>query len=56
MEEWVGAKWHRAITRVAEPERTEHQVTLEAMRHSIALLYRARAELVAELVKAVAVP
>ena len=41
MEEWVGAKWHRAITRVAEPERTEHQVTLEAMRHSIALLYRA---------------
>ena len=41
MEEWIGQKWHRAITRVAEPERTEQQVTLEEMRRSIALLYRA---------------
>ena len=41
MEEWVGARWHRAITRVAEPDRSELQVTLEDMRRSIALLYRA---------------
>ena len=34
MEEWIGQKWHRIITRVAEPERTEQQVTLEEMRRS----------------------
>lgn len=41
MEEWIGQWWHRAITKVAEPERTEVQVTLGDMRRSIALLYRA---------------
>ena len=41
MEEWIGQWWHRAITSVAEPARTEGQVSLEEMRRSIALLYRA---------------
>lgn len=41
MEEWIGQKWHRIITRVAEPDRSDVQVTLEDMRRSIALLYRA---------------
>ena len=41
MEEWIGQWWHRAVTRVAEPDRAHVQVTLEEMRRSIALLYRA---------------
>ena len=41
MEEWIGQWWHRAVTRVAEPDHSEVQVTLEEMRRSIALLYRA---------------
>lgn len=41
MEEWIGQWWHRAVTRVAEPDRSDVQVTLEEMRRSIALLYRA---------------
>ena len=41
MEEWIGQWWHRIVTKAAEPERTEVQVTLDEMRRSIALLYRA---------------
>ncbi|MEO7104766.1 MAG: VWA domain-containing protein, partial [Rhodoferax sp.] len=41
MEEWIGQWWHRIVTKAAEPERTEVRVTLEEMRRSIALLYRA---------------
>ncbi len=41
MEEWIGQWWHRAVTRVAEPDRSDVLVTLEEMRRSIALLYRA---------------
>lgn len=41
MEEWIGQWWHRAVTRVAEPDRSAVQATLEEMRRSIALLYRA---------------
>lgn len=41
MEEWIGQWWHRAITQVAQPDRTGVQVNLDDMRRSIALLYRA---------------
>ena len=41
MEEWIGQWWHRAVMRVAEPDRTDVRVTLDEMRRSIALLYRA---------------
>ena len=41
MEEWIGQWWHRIVTKAAEPVRTEVQVTLDEMRRSIALLYRA---------------
>ena len=41
MEEWIGQWWHRAVTRAAEPDRAHVQVTLDEMRRSIALLYRA---------------
>ena len=41
MEEWIGQWWHRIVTKAAEPERTDVQVTLDEMRRSIALLYRA---------------
>ncbi len=41
MEEWIGQWWHRIVTKAAEPERAEVQVTLDEMRRSIALLYRA---------------
>ncbi|NMM80278.1 VWA domain-containing protein [Acidovorax sp. SRB_14] len=41
MEEWMGQWWHRAVTRLAEPDRAAVQVTLEEMRRSLALLYRA---------------
>jgi len=41
MEEWIGQWWHRIVTRAAEPDRTEVQVSLDEMRRSIALLYRA---------------
>ena len=41
MEEWIGQWWHRAVMRVAEPDRADVRVTLDEMRRSIALLYRA---------------
>ena len=41
MEEWSGQWWHRAVMRVAEPDRADVRVTLDEMRRSIALLYRA---------------
>lgn len=41
MEEWVGQWWHRAVVHVAAPDRAEVRVTLDEMRRSIALLYRA---------------
>ena len=41
MEEWIGQWWHRAITHLAEPQRTHVQVALKDMQRSISLLYRA---------------
>ncbi|MDD2711689.1 MAG: VWA domain-containing protein [Simplicispira sp.] len=41
MEEWIGQWWHRAVVRIAQPDRTDVRVTLDEMRRSIALLYRA---------------
>ena len=41
MEEWIGQWWHRAITHLAEPQRTEAQVALQDMQRSITLLFRA---------------
>ncbi len=40
MEEWIGQWWHRAITHLAEPQRTHVQVALKDMQRSISLLYR----------------
>lgn len=41
MEEWIGQWWHRAVVRAAQPDRDAVRVTLDEMRRSIALLYRA---------------
>jgi nitric oxide reductase NorD protein len=41
MEEWIGQWWHRAITHLAQPQRSHVQVELKDMQRSISLLYRA---------------
>ena len=41
MEEWVGAQWHRWITRVAEQGHPEAAVSLDEMQRPLALLFRA---------------
>ncbi|MDT7838695.1 nitric oxide reductase activation protein NorD [Aquabacterium sp. OR-4] len=41
MEEWIGALWHRAITRAAEPRHAAAVVTLAEMRPLLGLLLRA---------------
>ena len=45
MEEWVGAQWHRWITRMAEQGHPEAAVSLDEMRRPLALLFRAAGEI-----------
>ena len=40
MEEWIGLKWHRLVTRLAEPERAGG-VALAELRRSVELLLHA---------------
>ncbi|MBH3873609.1 nitric oxide reductase activation protein NorD, partial [Pseudomonas aeruginosa] len=41
LEEWVGAHWHRFITRHASGEFEAARVTLESMRRPLGMLFRA---------------
>ncbi|WP_303902268.1 nitric oxide reductase activation protein NorD [Thiohalomonas denitrificans] len=41
MEEWVGKKWHRWITSTAEQDHAQAAVTLEEIRVTLAVLFRA---------------
>ncbi len=41
LEEWVGAHWHRFITRLASGEFEAARVTLESMRRPLGMLFRA---------------
>ncbi len=41
MEEWVGKQWHRWVTNVAEHEHAEAAVSLEEVRVTLAVLFRA---------------
>ncbi len=41
LEEWVGAHWHRFITRHASGEFEAARVTLESMRRTLGMLFRA---------------
>ena len=41
MEEWVGERWHRLITRVADPSFAEAAVPLEDVTRAVELLFRA---------------
>ncbi|MFD1709383.1 VWA domain-containing protein [Ottowia sp. GY511] len=41
MEEWVGERWHRLITRAADASHTDAAVTLEQVTRSVQLLFRA---------------
>ena len=41
MEEWVGAKWHKLVTRLADDNFWAAHVSLDEMRREIGLLFRA---------------
>ena len=41
LEEWVGAHWHRFITRHASGEFEAARVTLESMRRPLGMLFQA---------------
>ena len=41
MEEWVGERWHRLITRAADASHADAAVTLEQVTRSVQLLFRA---------------
>ena len=41
MEEWIGERWHRLITRAADRSFAAQAVTLEAMQRPVGLLFRA---------------
>jgi nitric oxide reductase NorD protein len=41
MEEWIGERWHRFITRAADRSHAQAAVTLEQVQRSAALLFRA---------------
>jgi len=41
MEEWVGAFWHRLVTRAARREYPDAAVSLEEMRQPAAVMFRA---------------
>ncbi|MBN8487693.1 MAG: VWA domain-containing protein, partial [Burkholderiales bacterium] len=41
MEEWIGQQWHRWVTHAASREHGDAAVTLDEMRRTLTLLFRA---------------
>ncbi|MDP1902442.1 MAG: VWA domain-containing protein [Rubrivivax sp.] len=41
MEEWIGERWHRLITRLADPSFADQAVALQAVQRPVELLFRA---------------